>query len=205
MLCAGHDSKRAGQLWKAMYGDKLLIRSLDDADASAHRFAAAFKAAVTQAGSLAGGLTLQSVSTARDGTHKLVFAVHGGPGGNVETVLIPMTNRCVLKHQQVLACGNYLWQWSPELVFRSRCLGTIQSVTGLLLWNVLCAESTWWRWWFWFWNMHKLVFAVHGGPGGNVETVLIPMTNRYAAPCGPVAEQCYVCSVYVVGLELLFD
>jgi 23S rRNA (adenine2503-C2)-methyltransferase len=78
-----------------MYGDKHLIRSLDDADASAHRFAAAFKAAVMQGGSLAGGLTLQSVSTARDGTHKLVFAVHGGPGGNVETVLIPMTNKCV--------------------------------------------------------------------------------------------------------------
>jgi 23S rRNA (adenine2503-C2)-methyltransferase len=92
-MSPGHDSKRASQLWKAMYGDKSWIRSLNDADASAHRFATAFKAAVAQAGSLAGGLTLQSVSTARDGTHKLVFAVHGGPGGNVETVLIPMRNR----------------------------------------------------------------------------------------------------------------
>jgi adenine C2-methylase RlmN of 23S rRNA A2503 and tRNA A37 len=92
-IAAGFDSKRAGQLWKAIYGDKSWIRSLDDTDASAHRFALAFKAAVTQAGSLDAGLTLQSVSTARDGTHKLVFAVHGGPGGNVETVLIPMTNK----------------------------------------------------------------------------------------------------------------
>lgn len=69
---------------------------MDDADASAHRFAAAFKAVVAQGASLAGGLSLQSASTARDGTHKLVFAVHGGPGGNVETVLIPMHNRCGL-------------------------------------------------------------------------------------------------------------
>lgn len=78
-----------------MYGDKSWVRSLDEADATAHRFAASFKAAVAAAGSLCGGLTLQSVNTARDGTHKLVFALHGGPaGGNVETVLIPMTNRC---------------------------------------------------------------------------------------------------------------
>jgi 23S rRNA (adenine2503-C2)-methyltransferase len=95
LAAPGHDSKRAIQLWKAMYNDKSWIRSLDDADATAHRFAAAFKTTVREAGSLAGGLTLQSVSTARDGTHKLVFAVHGGPGGNVETVLIPMRNRCV--------------------------------------------------------------------------------------------------------------
>ncbi|KAF6266180.1 hypothetical protein COO60DRAFT_1633214 [Scenedesmus sp. NREL 46B-D3] len=90
---AGHGSKRASQLWRAIYGDKSWIRSMDDADASAHRFAAAFKAVVAQGASLAGGLSLQSASTARDGTHKLVFAVHGGPGGNVETVLIPMHNR----------------------------------------------------------------------------------------------------------------
>ncbi len=51
--------------------------------------------------SLEGGIQLQSVHTARDGTRKLVFSLlggeQGGPVGStrgtVETVLIPMTNR----------------------------------------------------------------------------------------------------------------
>lgn len=48
--------------------------------------------------SLAGGLQLQSVHTARDGTHKLVFALvaeEGSATGTVETVLIPMRNKWV--------------------------------------------------------------------------------------------------------------
>lgn len=96
-LTAGYDSRRASQLWRAMYKDNSWIRSMSDADSSAQPFASTFKAAVQQAGSLSGGLTLQSVSTARDGTHKLVFALNtgaeGAVGGNVETVLIPMRNR----------------------------------------------------------------------------------------------------------------
>ncbi|GFH11905.1 elp3 domain-containing protein, partial [Haematococcus lacustris] len=59
-------------------------------------FSAQFKAKVSAAASLSGGMTLQSVQTARDGTHKLVFSlaeVEGGARGSVETVLIPMTNR----------------------------------------------------------------------------------------------------------------
>lgn len=46
--------------------------------------------------SLSGGLRLQQVHTARDGTHKLVFDLvteEGGTSGTVETVLIPMTNK----------------------------------------------------------------------------------------------------------------
>lgn len=70
---------------------------MSDADSSAQPFASMFKAAVEQTASLSGGLTLQSVSTSRDGTHKLVFALNSGAGGaaggNVETVLIPMRNR----------------------------------------------------------------------------------------------------------------
>jgi adenine C2-methylase RlmN of 23S rRNA A2503 and tRNA A37 len=55
---------------------------------------------VAACASLSGGLELQSVHTARDGTHKLVFALKpadSGDGvagsGTVETVLIPMTSR----------------------------------------------------------------------------------------------------------------
>lgn len=101
LAASGHDSRRATQLWRAMYADGRWVRTLDDADSSHQPFAASFKASVHQCGSLAGGLTLQSVSTARDGTHKLIFALHGGPegapAGNVETVLIPMRNRWAVK------------------------------------------------------------------------------------------------------------
>lgn len=52
---------------------------------------------VNSGASLSGGVTLQSVHTARDGTRKLVFALNPGEGtaasGTVETVLIPMPNK----------------------------------------------------------------------------------------------------------------
>ncbi|KAF8055722.1 rlmN [Scenedesmus sp. PABB004] len=90
----GHDARRAGQLWRALYGDKRWVRSLDEVGGDAPAaLAGSFRAALDAAASLGGGLSLQSVTTARDGTHKLVFALHGAPGGSVETVLIPMTNR----------------------------------------------------------------------------------------------------------------
>lgn len=79
---------------------------------------------VASGASLAGGLQLQSVHTARDGTRKLVFALVGdweggdGPAGSargtVETVLIPMTNRqgqnlrytaCLSTQVRGSACG----------------------------------------------------------------------------------------------------
>ncbi|KXZ48715.1 hypothetical protein GPECTOR_26g618 [Gonium pectorale] len=115
-VSVGEPPKRARQLFRWLYGNKKWIRNLDQADSDAQAFGAAFKAKVAASASLAGGLQLQSVHTARDGTRKLVFALvsgegeedagepqtarEGAPGGpplatrgTVETVLIPMTNR----------------------------------------------------------------------------------------------------------------
>ncbi|KAG2436286.1 hypothetical protein HXX76_006597 [Chlamydomonas incerta] len=99
----GEPPKRAKQLYRWLYGNRRWIRDLDQADSDAQAFSGAFKAKVAAGASLAGGLQLQSVHTARDGTRKLVFALVGdweggdGPAGSargtVETVLIPMTNR----------------------------------------------------------------------------------------------------------------
>ena len=78
-----------------MYQDNKWIRSFADGPES-HRLAAAAQAKLGAVASLSGGLTLQSVHTARDGTHKLVFALNteeGESAGSVETVLIPMTNK----------------------------------------------------------------------------------------------------------------
>lgn len=97
VVSPGFDSRRAEQLWRALYQNNRWIRSMSDMDGTAQRFAAAFKSAVCDLANLSGGLTLQSVSTARDGTHKLVFTLDNDQGavrGNVETVLIPMKSRC---------------------------------------------------------------------------------------------------------------
>ena len=88
----GQDSRKALLLWKAMYQDGRWLRSLSDTDTQPHslpgaaagaaavgrvgrglhglQLSAALKSAVQQQASLDGGLTLQSVTTARDGTHK---------------------------------------------------------------------------------------------------------------------------------------
>ncbi|KAL6757909.1 hypothetical protein V8C86DRAFT_3018516 [Haematococcus lacustris] len=93
----GEPPKRAKQLLKALYGKGRWVRRLEEMDNDpAMAFSAQFKAKVSAAASLSGGMTLQSVQTARDGTHKLVFSLaegEGGARGSVETVLIPMTNR----------------------------------------------------------------------------------------------------------------
>eukprot|EP00878_Enallax_costatus_P022478 GHUV01023847.1.p2 GENE.GHUV01023847.1~~GHUV01023847.1.p2 ORF type:complete len:144 (-),score=26.25 GHUV01023847.1:188-619(-) len=115
---SGFDSRRATQLWRALYQDKRWIRSMSDADHSAQPFAAAFKAAVAESASLSGALTLQSVSTARDGTHKLVFALNDGEGaaagGNVETVLIPMRNRWV-SVDWIMSPADCLWHGNGKV------------------------------------------------------------------------------------------
>ncbi|KIY97054.1 ribosomal RNA large subunit methyltransferase N [Monoraphidium neglectum] len=92
----GEAPKRAQQLWRLMYVEKHWARSWADGAGGPDALSKAFQAKAAAAATLHGGLTLQSVQTAPDGTHKLVFTLHGGDGaasGNVETVLIPMTNR----------------------------------------------------------------------------------------------------------------
>ncbi|GIL77975.1 hypothetical protein Vretimale_7376 [Volvox reticuliferus] len=100
-LSIGEPPKRAKQLYRWLYGNRKWIRNLDQADGDPQAFSSEFKSKVFSGASLEGGLQLQSIHTARDGTRKLVFALlegeHGSPAGGthgtVETVLIPMTNR----------------------------------------------------------------------------------------------------------------
>ncbi|KAG2493191.1 hypothetical protein HYH03_008611 [Edaphochlamys debaryana] len=80
----GESPRRGKQLYRSLY--RRWIRNLDEEDSAAQAFSAAFKAKVAASASLAGGLQLQSVATARDGTRKLVFALvaegeEGGPEG----------------------------------------------------------------------------------------------------------------------------
>ncbi|GBF88050.1 23S rRNA (adenine(2503)-C(2))-methyltransferase [Raphidocelis subcapitata] len=93
----GEGPRRAGQVWRAMYGHGRYARTWEDGAPGDALFSRAFQRKAEAGASLHGGLTLQRVSTAPDGTHKLVFALHGGgegaATGSVETVLIPMYNR----------------------------------------------------------------------------------------------------------------
>lgn len=92
----GEPRRRATQVYRWIYaGTKKYIRHLDEADGHTHSFSNAFKSKVASAASLSGGITLQSVAEAKDGTRKLVFALNSGEGSasggaSVETVLIPM-------------------------------------------------------------------------------------------------------------------
>jgi hypothetical protein len=90
---AGYDSRKALLLWKALYQDGRWVRSIAAAAEAAEaaspaaaaaqaavaggskalsglQLSSAFKSAIQERASLDGGLTLQSVTTARDGTHK---------------------------------------------------------------------------------------------------------------------------------------
>jgi len=90
----GERPTRAQQLYRGMYRG-LYLRSLADADGRVEAYSAAFKAKFDALASLSGGLSLQSAHAAKDGTTKLVSALHGDEGGAegiVETVLIPMTS-----------------------------------------------------------------------------------------------------------------
>ncbi|MEW5306884.1 MAG: hypothetical protein WDW36_009321 [Sanguina aurantia] len=99
-LSVGESELRARQLYKWLMasgtGQDRWVRSLDEADGEPQSFSAPFKALISATANLSGGLTLESVHSARDGTRKLVFALNPGEGsasGTVETVLIPMTDK----------------------------------------------------------------------------------------------------------------
>lgn len=115
LWCAstGEPPRRAMQLWRWLYGGMrpgTYMRQLEDADGDAQSFSAVFKAKLAAAASLSGGLTLQHVAAAQDGTLKLVMAVHPGEGGSdigsVETVLIPMVDRRRGQHRYTVCVSS---------------------------------------------------------------------------------------------------
>ncbi|GAX77170.1 hypothetical protein CEUSTIGMA_g4615.t1 [Chlamydomonas eustigma] len=96
LISVGERPNRAEQLFRWLYGKNAWIRDISEAKDNGFAFSKVFKEKVITSASLSGGLTLQSVRTAQDGTKKLVFALNQGEGsamGTVETVLIPMPNK----------------------------------------------------------------------------------------------------------------
>jgi 23S rRNA (adenine2503-C2)-methyltransferase len=118
----GEDGRRRGaQLWRWMYADSVAWRAgagaaprwlaaLDDAPAPAvqNGFSAAFRAKFAALATLDGGLALERVSAAADGTRKMVFRLTAGPaaGATVETVVIPITREAGAKARVTLCVSS---------------------------------------------------------------------------------------------------
>lgn len=94
--CAvGEDPRRALQIWRWLYYDNNWVASLQDTLGKQNGFSQRFIDKAQQLASVDGGLLLEQVAAAKDGTTKLVFKLTEGEGagGSVEAVLIPMTHR----------------------------------------------------------------------------------------------------------------
>ncbi|KAI7844767.1 hypothetical protein COHA_001649 [Chlorella ohadii] len=103
--------KRALQLWRFMYYDCKWIRSLEDAAVDKgvqSGFSRAFREKCAGLATIDGGLLLQSIHSAADGTRKMVFKVAHGPaaGGQVETVLIPISREAGAKARITLCVSS---------------------------------------------------------------------------------------------------
>ncbi|KAF8072775.1 rlmN [Scenedesmus sp. PABB004] len=86
---------RARQVWRWLYSDGAWAASLEETLGRQNGLSAAFCAAAGAVASVDGGLLLDSVARAADGTRKLVFKLTEGPGAgaSIEAVLIPMAHR----------------------------------------------------------------------------------------------------------------
>ncbi|KAF6259257.1 hypothetical protein COO60DRAFT_1270164 [Scenedesmus sp. NREL 46B-D3] len=91
----GEDARRARQLWRWLYYDGNWVASLQDTLGRQNGCSQRFVAKAGQLASVDGGLLLEQVAAAKDGTTKLVFKLTEGEGagGSVEAVLIPMLHR----------------------------------------------------------------------------------------------------------------
>eukprot|EP00775_Hariotina_reticulata_P001248 gene1248-1588_t len=91
----GESPKRALQLWRWMYYDHNWISSLQETLGRQNGLSQPFINLADPVSSVDGGLLLQQVVAAQDGTKKLVFKLTEGEGrgGSVEAVLIPMLHR----------------------------------------------------------------------------------------------------------------
>ena len=95
----GEKRTRALHIWRFMYRDGTWMRRFEDAAAANGKqngFGGSFMRNVPHRATCSGGLHLQSVHTARDGTRKLLFATDDDGAAQVETVLIPVIREAVL-------------------------------------------------------------------------------------------------------------
>ncbi|KXZ47632.1 hypothetical protein GPECTOR_34g791 [Gonium pectorale] len=104
-------ANRALQLWRWMYADPPAgswLRSLEETLGRQNGFSAKFIERVSPRVTLDGGLVLQQVVRASDGTRKLVFGLTGGPaaGGSIEAVLIPVVRRAGLRDRLTICVSS---------------------------------------------------------------------------------------------------
>jgi 23S rRNA (adenine2503-C2)-methyltransferase len=123
---------RALHIWRWLYADGNWIRDFGDTVGRQDGFGKAFFEMASRLATCSGGLHLQSVHTANDGTRKMLFMMDGDSLAQVETVLIPVVRRQVrpgalLFGQDMLftvalchACcpGSSLCYWSDNPTLR---------------------------------------------------------------------------------------
>lgn len=109
----GEPPRRAEQIWRWMYYKHPWISSFQEAQGTQNGFSAAFAAAAGQVASLEGGLLLEEVVTAADGTTKLVLKLTEGEGcgSSVEAVLIPAQHRSQGKLRLTLCVSSQVGGW----------------------------------------------------------------------------------------------
>eukprot|EP00884_Botryococcus_braunii_P008317 jgi/Botrbrau1/17487/Bobra.0054s0070.1 len=91
----GESPRRAHQLWRWMYYDMKWIPDFKSALGLQDGFGSAFVEKASELATLDGGLRLQSIHRASDGTQKMVFNLTGLGSASmaVEAVLIPIVRR----------------------------------------------------------------------------------------------------------------
>lgn len=78
--CAGESVRRGLQLWRWLYYDNNWVASLEETIGRQNGVSATFAAKAAALASVDGGLLLERVVTARDGTRKLAFKLTEGEG-----------------------------------------------------------------------------------------------------------------------------
>lgn len=102
-LSVGERASRAKQIWRFLYADGNWIRSLGDACGIQNGFGQAFVEKMSPIATCSGGLHLQSVHTAGDGTRKLLFSMDDDSSALVETVIIPVIREQVWRSPHTCA------------------------------------------------------------------------------------------------------
>lgn len=109
-LSIGEAKQRAMHIWRWIYYDRNWLRDLDEAPAGEvqNGFSERFRAKIRDIATIDGGLQVQKMYAAADGTRKLVFSLTSGPGagGQVETVLIPIVRETGSKARITLCVSS---------------------------------------------------------------------------------------------------
>ncbi|KAL3159059.1 hypothetical protein ABBQ32_011057 [Trebouxia sp. C0010 RCD-2024] len=103
----GERRQRANHLWRWMYYKDHWVQDLEETHAKQYGFGADFRQSFNAQATLDGGLELQSVHRAADGTCKMLFKLKDQDvAGAIETVLIPVVREGSLKPRTTLCVSS---------------------------------------------------------------------------------------------------